>query len=87
MLIDYFFELMSIWYRDVLMFKSTRDANDLMYKEEISEISKQAQVISYEGLDLITKAVEKAKERLRANVSFEVAMEMLLMAIQENMNL
>ena len=87
MLIDYFFELMSIWYRDVLMFKSTRDANDLMYKEEISEISKQAQVISYEGLDLITKAVERAKERLRANVSFEVAMEMLLMAIQENMNL
>ena len=39
---------------------------------------------SYEGLEKILDALEKAKARLRANVSFELTMELLFLTIQEN---
>ena len=39
---------------------------------------------SYEGIEDIIKAVESAKARLKANVNFELTMELLLLAIKEN---
>ncbi len=82
--LDYYFELMTLWYRDVLLFESTRDANGVVFKDHITDISRQAQVISYEGLENITEAIQKAKQRISANVSFDIAMELLLTSICEN---
>ena len=39
---------------------------------------------SYEGLNNIMEALEKAKVRLNANVNFDITMEMLLLTIKEN---
>ena len=83
-LLDYYFELMTLWYRDVLLFESTRDANGILYKEYITDISRQAQIITYEGLEKITEAIQKAKQRISANVSFEITMELLFTTICEN---
>ena len=52
--------------------------------EEINAISAQAQKSSYEGLERILKALEKAKVRLNANVNFELTMELLMLTIKEN---
>lgn len=82
---DYYFELMTLWYRDILLFESTRDANGVIFKDYITDISKQSQIVSYEGLENITEAIQKAKQRLSANVSFEITMELLLTTICENM--
>ena len=83
-LLDYYFELMTLWYRDVLLFESTRDANGIIFKEYITEINRQAQVITYEGLETITDAIQKARQRISANVSFEITMELLFTTICEN---
>ena len=45
------------------------------------------QIILYEGLEIILKALDKAKSRLSANVSFDLTMELLLLTIKENSNL
>ena len=79
-----YLDLMLVWFRDVLLFKVTKDANVLVLREEMSAISERAGKSSYEGLEEIITALDKAKARLRANVNFELAMELLLLTIKEN---
>lgn len=79
-----YLDLMALWFRDVLLFKATRQIDGLVFAEEIGDISAQAQKSSYEGLERILKALEKAKVRLKANVNFELTMELLMLTIKEN---
>lgn len=79
-----YFDLMMIWYRDVLLYKATADANRLIFQEEIYSIKKASSHSSYEGIENILKALEKAKIRLKANVNFELLIELLLLTIKEN---
>lgn len=82
--INDYLDLLVFWYRDVLLFKATRQVDGLVFSEEINYISFQASRISYEGLGQIIEALEKAKVRLKANVNFELVMELLLLTIKEN---
>lgn len=82
--INDYLDILSVWYRDVLLFKATNDANHLIFKEEIQYIRKVADQSAYEGIEIILDALEKAKARLRANVNFDLTMELLLLTIKEN---
>ncbi len=80
---DAFFELMELWFKDILLFETTRDANGVMFKDYLPTIDKQSQNLTYGELDEISKAIEKAKLRLKAAVSFDIALQMLFMTIRE----
>lgn len=82
--IDDYLDLITMWFRDVLLFKATNDVNSLVFKDNISDIKKQANQRSYNGIENIIDALDKAKIRLNANVNFELAMELLLLTIKEN---
>jgi DNA polymerase-3 subunit delta' len=79
-----YLDICSIWYRDVLLFKATNDVNHLVFREEIQALRAVAQRSSYEGIEIVIKALETAKRRLDANVNFELTMELLMQTIQEN---
>ncbi len=79
-----YLDILAIWYRDVLLFKATHDANHLIFREEIANIRKVADRSTYEGIELIIDALEKSKQRLNANVNFDLTMELLLLTIKEN---
>ncbi len=79
-----YFDIIAIWYRDVLMFKATNDANELVFREEVQTIRKTAGRCSYEGIEKVISALSVAKKRLEANVNFDLVMELLLLTIQEN---
>ncbi len=79
-----YFDLMMIWYRDVLYMKATNDVNGLIFKDEVYDIKKQAAKHSYQGIEVIIESLEKAKVRLNANVNFDLVIELLLMTIKEN---
>lgn len=79
-----YMDILSIWYRDVLLFKATHDANNLIFREEIQYIRKVADRSTYEGIEKIIDALEKSKQRLSANVNFDLTMELLLLTIKEN---
>ena len=79
-----YLDILSIWYRDVLLFKATNDANHLIFKEEIKYIRKEADQKSYEGIETILDSLEKAKSRLSANVNFDLTMELLFLTMKEN---
>ena len=79
-----YLDILSIWYRDVLLFKATHDANNLIFREEIPYIRRVADKSTYEGIEKIIDALEKSKQRLTANVNFDLTMELLLDKIKEN---
>lgn len=81
--INEYLDLMLLWFRDILMFKVTKDANILLYREEYNTISKQASKRNYEDIENIINAIDKAKLRLDANVNFDTAIELLLLTIKD----
>lgn len=82
--INDYLDICAIWYRDALLFKATNDMNHLIFREEIQALRKTAQRSSYEGIENIINALDTAKKRLDSNVNFELVMQLLMMAIQEN---
>lgn len=82
--INDYLDLLAMWYRDVLLFKSTNDANLLIFKDELKTIRRQASVASYEGIQTVLTSIDKAKKRLSANVSFDLVMELLFLTMKEN---
>ena len=79
-----YLDLFLMWFRDVLLFKATREIDNLIFKDEINYIKERAALSSYEGIQNIMEAVQMAGERLRANVNFELTMELLFLTIREN---
>lgn len=77
-----YIDLMELWYRDVLLFKATKNINSLFFQEEASHISREASERGYEKIEEILQAFDKAKIRLKANVSFDVAMELMLLTLK-----
>lgn len=79
-----YLDILAIWYRDVLLFKATADAGHLVFREEIQAIRKVAGRCSYEGIERVIRALDKAKKRLEANVNFDLVMELLFLEMKES---
>lgn len=79
-----YLDMIAIWFRDVLMYKATKNVNRVIFADQLKYIKERANISSYEGIENILDALEKAKARLNANVNFELTMDLLLLAIKEN---
>ena len=77
-------DFMQLWYRDILMYKVTKDMNLLIFKDEYKTVSEICSHSSYEGLEAVLEAIDKAKQRLDANVNTELALELMLLTMKEN---
>ena len=75
--------LFASWYRDVLYFKASMDPDTLLFPEYLSQIRSAAGSMSYEGIQSVLDNVCRALLRLRANVNFNLTMELLLLAMQD----
>ena len=79
-----YLDIMTIWYRDVLLYKATKDVGGLVFGDQLKFIKAKASKSSYEGLETILESIEKAKVRIKANVNFDLLMVLLLLTIKEN---
>ena len=82
--INDYLDIIMIWYRDVLLYKASKDMDKVVFKDQIKYIKERAKRSSYEGIELIIESLEKAKARLKANVNFDLVMELLFLTIKEN---
>lgn len=82
--INDYLDIIAIWYRDVLIYKATKNVDRVVFSDQMKYIKERARRSSYEGIENILDALEKAKARMKANVSFELSMELLLLTIKEN---
>ena len=81
--INDYLDMFQFWFRDVLMFKATREVDHLVFKQEINEIKEQAKQRSYENLEKILDSISNTKQRFRANVNPEIALGLLFSTIRE----
>lgn len=79
-----YLDIYTMWFRDVLLFKATKEIDSLIFKEEVSAIRQRAEGSSYEGIQKILDAIRHADDRLRANVNFDLTMELLYLTMKEN---
>ena len=82
--IDEYLDLFAMWFRDVLFFKATKEVDGLMFKDQLNYIKERAKKSSYEGIEKIIDAIGTAKDRLHANVNFDLVMELLFLTLREN---
>ena len=76
-------EIFQFWFRDVLMFKATRELDHLVFKNETAEIRQQARKRSYENLEKILECLDKTIVRIEANANAQLAIELLFLTIRE----
>ena len=82
--IQEYFDLLTLWFRDVLYMKATNDVNNLIFRDEVYDIKKQATKRSYSAIETILQTIEQSRVRLNANVNFDLVIELLLLTIKEN---
>ena len=70
--------LMKLWFRDVLVMKSTGGSGRPVFREEERELKVQAERMSYPWIEACINAIELTRQRMNANVNLEVSLEMLL---------
>ena len=80
-----YFDLMNIWFRDVLLYKATGKEENITFQDEKMIIKRQAAQCSYEGLNQMIDAVKVAGRRIASNGNYNLAVELLLLSIKENM--
>jgi len=81
---DQMLDLITLWFKDVLLYKATMNDNLMLFKEDSFDIHQQANDCTYHGLNNIIDAIAKTRARLNANVNFELTIMLLINAIKEN---
>lgn len=78
-----YFSLMRIWFRDVLIYKATRDIDNLIFQDDYKLIQEMSEKVEYFDLNIILKEIDYAESRIKSNVNFDATMEVLFLAIKE----
>ena len=85
--VDDYLDLCFIWYRDVLLYKACGvygEQKHIIFKEDMTEIAEAAQRYSYEGIERIIHSIGKARSRIKANVNFDLTMELMFLDMKSN---
>lgn len=78
-----FWDILTMWYRDILIFKATQDTNRIIFQSNLLDIKNQAEKYTYEQIEVILNEIENAKMRVRANINYELVIELLLRKLRE----
>lgn len=81
--IDDILDNMISWYRDLIMLKNTSDKKHIVNRDYYELLVEASQILSYNRLNVIIRIIMDTKEKLRQNVNFELAIEVMLLNIQE----
>lgn len=69
-----FFDLLLLWYRDVLLYKSCLDESRLCFRDESFTIRQQAKDLSYQKINAIFDAIDEARMKINFNVRADVTL-------------
>lgn len=81
-----YLELMTLWYKDVLLLKSTGREEYITFKDEIYSLKNNAESMSYAGISAVIKEIEKASRYMSGNVNFELVIDRLLNVMKGSCN-
>lgn len=80
-----FFDLLTIWFRDVLLYKSTGTDQGIIFRDLVHDIRRQADKLAFSDINDILQNIHNSRSRLDANVNFELTLEMLYLNMHEKL--
>lgn len=83
--VDDFLDMSRSWFRDLLVEKSTKKSDNLIFRDEVQYISKAAEKISFRSLEIIGEAFDEAAKRRQAKGNDVQILEVLLLKIRNAM--
>lgn len=81
--IEEYLNLCRIWFRDVLIYKSCKSQERLIFQSEYVNIKGMCEVYRFQDINTILIALDETQSRIRANVNFDAALEILFLVIKE----
>lgn len=82
--IENYLNLLELWYRDVLIYKASQNYKELLFQKEEKYVREQAEKLSYHGIEKILSSIDRLRFRVKSNVNFELAMEMMFVTIRDS---
>ncbi len=80
-----FLDMLLFFFRDVLVYKATESDGGLIFAGDLSYIRDTAEKCTFEGLNSIVELISKTRRRIQVNVNPDIAVEMLMIGIKDNM--
>lgn len=84
-LLEDFMDILIYLFRDMLVYKATGGEDHLIFSDKVAYIRSVTKNCSYEGINQILKDLESAKKRINSNVNIDLALELMLLGIKENL--
>ncbi|WZL73421.1 DNA polymerase III subunit delta' [Clostridiaceae bacterium 35-E11] len=81
--IDEILDFMLFWFRDMVILIETGTEKFLINLDKKNNLQKHLHCIGFEKITNIIEIIEKTKNDIKANVNFQLAVEMMLLNIQE----
>lgn len=81
--IDDIFNIMIIWYRDLLVFKETRDFSLIIQQDKKDDIISFSERFSVSNLVKKNKVIENTMKFLNTNSNFQITIENMLLSLKE----
>ena len=72
-----------MWFRDVLLYHSTQNSENLIFQEDIQYIIEAAGMLGFERLGRILDEIDTASRRLRSNVAADSVFEIMFLKIRQ----
>ncbi|MTI48812.1 DNA polymerase III subunit delta' [Sporosalibacterium faouarense] len=82
-MIEDILDMMMVWFRDILFIKELDNNQLIINKDKIETLSQHSLKIGREKIHEIIQALNNAKENIVSNVNYELAIEVMLLRIQE----
>ena len=80
-----FLDVLIFLFRDMLVYKATENEDHLIFSDKISYIRSVTEKCSYTQIDQMIHDLERAKNRINSNVNIDLALELMLLAVKENL--
>ena len=75
-------DMIYMWYRDVLVYKTTGSDRTVIQKDMVSAVRAEAERVSFDGLYRVPPLIMETKKQIKQNVNFVFALEMLFINIK-----
>lgn len=79
-----YFDIMRMWFRDLLIWKTTKSSEMIIFKNAMNILSRQEKALPLESIPKIMEAIDHCDRQLAANVNYEAALTLLFMTVRRN---
>jgi DNA polymerase-3 subunit delta' len=81
--IDHVLDIFYMWYRDIMVLKSTQNEKYVIQKDKIVQLKSAADQLGYESIFSALDTIEDTRYKLGRNANFSLAMELMLLKINK----